>query len=310
MKVDEEPMSRIHEALKKAQQERSAQGSASIDAIDPLDLPRPLPLSSVETFPTAKQAFYPEQDTGGLRYEELIKKCVRTKFKIDPRMSVFEGQDGANLGAERFRTLRSRLYQIACSRTLRKLVITSTVPEEGKTFVVTNLAQSIVRQPERRVLLIDGDLRASRLHLTLGAPRSPGLAEYLRGEADAYSVIQMGENSNLGLIAGGKEVSNPSELLLNERLKGLLDLVAPLFDWVILDAPPALPVHDASIIADLCDGVLFVVRAGVTDFEMAAKASADFQEKNLLGTVLNRVERGAGYAGYYYVYPAGEQSKK
>jgi protein-tyrosine kinase len=305
-------MSRIHEALKKAQQERSAQGPASIDAsvIDPLDLPRPLPLNSVETFPATKQDFYPEQHTGGLWYEELIKRCVRTKFKIDPRMSVFEGQDEGNLGAERFRTLRSRLYQIASTRTLRKLVITSTVPAEGKTFVVTNLAQSIVRQPERRVLLIDGDLRASRLHLSLGTSRSPGLAEYLRGEADACSVVQMGENSNLGLIAGGREVSNPSELLLNERLKGLLDLVTPLFDWVILDAPPSLPVHDASIIADLCDGVLFVVRAGVTDFEMAAKASEDFQEKNLLGTVLNRVERGVGYGGYYYYGYPRQESKK
>src|SRR6266481_8315866 len=303
-------MSRIHEALKKAQQERSAQGSASIDAIDPLDLPRPLPLSSVETFPTAKQTFYPEQDTGGLRYEELIKRCVRTKFNIDPRMIVFEGEDEGNLGAERVRTLRSRLYQIASSRTLRKLVITSTVPEEGKTFVVANLAQSIVRQPERRVLLIDGDLRASRLHLCLGTQRSPGLADYLAGEADLYSVIQKGQDSNLCLIAGGSEVSNPSELLLNERLKSLLDLVTPLFDWVILDAPPALPVHDASIIADLCDGVLFVVRAGVTDFEMAGKAAEDFQGKSLLGAVLNRVERGIGYGGYYYTYPAGENANK
>jgi capsular exopolysaccharide synthesis family protein len=223
-------------------------------------------------------------------------------------MSVFEGQEGGNLGSERFRTLRSRLYQIADTRTLRKLLITSTLPAEGKTFVVANLAQSIVRQPERRVLLIDGDLRASRLHLSLGTKRSPGLADYLAGEADVYSVVQKGEDTNLCLIASGSAVSNPSELLLNERLRSLLDLVTPLFDWVILDSPPALPVHDASIIADLCDGVLFVVRAGMTDFELAGKASEDFQGKNLLGAVLNRVERGMGYGGYYYSYPAKANS--
>lgn len=302
-------MSRIHEALKKAEQERTAQRSASIEAgvvIDPMELPRPL---SVESFQETRPELYPAQDSVRPSYEELIKRCTQRKFRFDARMSVFVNQEEGNLGAERFRTLRSRLYQIASAQTLKKLLITSTVPAEGKTFVVANLAQSIIRQPERRVLLIDGDLRASRLHLCLGTERSPGLADYLSGEADLYSVIQKGEDSNLCLIAGGSEVSNPSELLLNERLKSLLDLVTPLFDWVILDTPPALPVHDASIIADLCDGVLFVVRAGVTDFEMAGKAAEDFQEKNLLGAVLNRVERGVGYGGYYYCYPA-EDAKK
>lgn len=304
-------MSRIHEALKKAAQERSEHLSASIDpsvVIDPMELSRPL--APAESFPTDSQELYPRQDIGCHRYEELIKRCVNSKWKIDPRMSVFEGQDEANLGAERFRTLRSRLYQIASTKTLRKLVVTSTVPAEGKTFVAANLAQSIVRQPERRVLLIDGDLRASRLHLSLGTQKSPGLADYLRGEADVYSVIQKGEDSNLCLIAGGTEVSNPSELLLKERMKELLDLVTPLFDWVIVDTPPALPVHDASIIADLCDGVLFVVQAGVTDFELAAKASEDFKNDSIVGVVVNRIERGMGYGGYYYTYPSGENSKQ
>jgi protein-tyrosine kinase len=302
-------MSRIHEALKKAALERS-EHLASIDpsvVIDPTEVPRPL--ASAEAFQSASHDLYPPQDIAGLRYDELTKRCVGTKWKIDPRMSVYEGQDEANLGAERFRTLRSRLSQIATTRTLRKLVITSTVPAEGKTFVAANLAQSIVRQPERRVLLIDGDLRASRLHLSFGAQKSPGLTDYLRGEADIYSVMQKGEGSNLCLIARGTEASNPSELLSNERMKELLDLVTPLFDWVILDTPPALPVHDASVIADLCDGVLFVVQAGVTDFELAAKASEGFKDHQMVGVVFNRIEHGMGYGGYYYTYPSEQNSK-
>jgi capsular exopolysaccharide synthesis family protein len=304
-------MSRIHEALKKAAEERSARLSSGIDA----DVIQPIPIAPEreENFQTAAQTLFDPHETVPvvLPYEELLKKCVRTTFHVDPRMSVFAEQDPGSVGAERFRTLRSRLYQIASAQTLRKLVITSTVPAEGKTLVAANLAQSIVQQPERRVLLIDADLRASRLHLTFGAQRSPGLADYLRGEADACSVIQKGEDSNLCLIAGGREVSNPSELLLNERLEKLLDLVTPMFDWVILDAPPALPVHDASIIADLCDGVLFVVRAGETDSQVAAKVLEDFKQKNLVGVVLNRVERGDGYGGYYYSYPSyGSKSGK
>lgn len=301
-------MSRIHEALKKAAEERSARLSSGIDA----ELGQPVPIAPERevNFQTAAQTLFEPPEPVVLPYDEMIKKCVQTTFHIDPRMSVFAEQDPGSLGAERFRTLRSRLYQIASAQTLRRLVITSTVPAEGKTLVAANLAQSIVQQPERRVLLIDADLRASRLHLSFGAKRSPGLADYLRGEADAYSVIQKGDDSNLCLIAGGKEVSNPSELLLNERLEKLLALVTPMFDWVILDAPPALPVHDASIISDLCDGVLFVVRAGETDSEAAAKVLEDFKQRNLVGVVLNRVERGDGYGGYYYGYPSEESKRR
>ncbi len=90
-------------------------------------------------------------------------------------------------------------------------------------------------------------------------------------------------------------------------MKRLLRQVTPLFDWIILDSPPALPVHDASILADLCDGVLFVVRAGQTDYEMAEKASSEFRDKNLLGVVLNCVEKGDSYGSYYYGYPATEK---
>jgi protein-tyrosine kinase len=304
-------MSRIHEALKKAAQERSSQLAASGEPsfLGVAEAPRmSVPLREFEEpAPGAPDLL---EAPGFLRYEDLIKRSNPARWRIDARTSVFEGADEASVGAERFRTLRSRLYQIAGSRPLRRMVVTSSVPAEGKTFVAANLAQSIVRQPDRKVLLIDADLRASRLHQVLGAPREPGLTDYLKGEADEFKVIQKGTDAHLCLIPAGSEVSNPSELLLNERMKRLLELVTPIFDWVIIDTPPALPVHDASMMADLCDGVLFVVRAGSTDNQMAAKAAAAFQEKNLLGVVLNRADGDAGYGGYYYSYPAGDQAKK
>jgi len=151
------------------------------------------------------------------------------------------------------------------------------------------------------VLLIDGDLRASRLHLTLGASAKPGLSDYLCGEADEFKVVQTGQQPNLSLIAGGTEVPNPSELLHSNAMRSLLDRLTPLFDWVILDSPPAIAVHDASMLADICDGVLFVVRAGKTDFEVAQKAASEFGEERVLGVVLNRVEKSDGYP-YYYGY--------
>jgi len=304
-------MSRIHEALKKAAQERSLQLAKSGDATFAELAAAPttpvvteaIPLSGLEV---SRVVAAPSPATDGLsylRYEDLISKCATPQWRPDPRLSVFEGGDDKQLGAERFRTLRSRLYQIAGTRPLRRVMVTSSVPAEGKTFVAANLAQSIVRQPDRKVLLIDADLRASRLHTVLGAPRFPGLSDYLRGDVDEFHAVQKGSEANLCFIPGGNEVSNPSELLMNDRLKKLLELMTPLFDWIIMDTPPALPVHDASMMADLCDGVLFVVRAGMTHHEMAAKATGEFQDRNLLGVVLNRVADGVGYGGYYYGYP-------
>lgn len=297
-------MSRIHEALKKAAQERNDQAStrAVSDFLDlsttgtaaapPVDVQRPEGLTGL---PQATDGRY-------LRFEEFAKRCSRPGWKLGTTANAFSMQSINAVGAEKFRTLRSRLYQIAAAHPLKKIVITSGMPGEGKTFVTTNLAHSFVRQTDRRVLLIDADLRASRLHMLLGAPDRPGLTDYLRGDADEFQVTQVGPTGNLCLIPGGQEVTNPSELLHSERMRQLLERMSQVFDWVILDSPPAMAVHDASILADMCDGVIFVVRAGSTDFEVAAKASSEFREKNLLGVVLNRVEKGDAYGDYYYGY--------
>jgi capsular exopolysaccharide synthesis family protein len=222
-------------------------------------------------------------------------------------VNVFFNPNLSVHGAEQFRTLRSRLYQLRGSQSLRTLLVTSSVPGEGKTFVTANLAQAIVRQPDRRVLIIDADLRCSRLHLPLGAPNSPGLTDYLRGEADEMAVIQHGQEGNLCFIAGGNEMTDPSELLSNGRLRKLLDLVTPLFDWVILDSPPCVPVADPSILAALCDGVLLVVRAGSTPSEVAQKGRQELQGKNIVGVVLNAVDEAGMYgSGYYQAYSYDE----
>jgi protein-tyrosine kinase len=306
-------MSRIHEALKKAAQERHANLAGRSNGTS-MDVTSEGLASTVvaESLPVdGKAELLTGRDRVVFRFEEFAKKCQHPAWRLEPGASVFAPDRADHVGAEKFRTLRSRLYQIAATRPLRKLLITSSLPEEGKTFTVANLAQSIVRQPERRVLLIDADLRASRLHRAFGAPEKPGLADYLRGDADEFQVMQVGPEGNLCLIPGGEDVTNPSELLHSDRMRQLLDRMAQVFDWVILDSPPALAVHDASILADMCDGVIFVVRAGSTDFEIAEKASTEFREKNLLGVVLNRVDRHEGYGTYYYGYSSekGEAGK-
>jgi len=297
-------MSRIHEALKKAAQERSERGVAhgSEDLMDFVKTPGVS--ASAAVLQTTEPEVGPSPKANGpLReFDRLAARCRKVEWNTEPRFSVFADETVNRAGAEKFRTLRSRLYQIAAAQPLKRVLLTSSVPEEGKTFVALNLAQSIIRQTDKKVLLIDADLRASRMHVALGAPGKPGLTDYLRGELEETGVVQVGQAGNLCFIPGGTSISNPSELLHSERMKGLLERMAPLFDWIVLDSPPAIAVHDASILADMCDGVLFVVRAGATDFEMAQKAAVEFQEKNLLGVVLNRVDKSETYGDYYYGY--------
>jgi len=235
-----------------------------------------------------------------LRFDDLRQHCAHPHWHLDPNVNVFFNPALSEHGAEQFRTLRSRLYQLRSSQPLRTLLVTSSVPGEGKTFVTSNLAQAIVRQPDRRVLIIDADLRCSRLHVPLGAPSAPGLTDYLRGEADEMQVVQHGQDGNLCLIPGGNEVTNPSELLSNGKLKTLLDRVTPVFDWVILDSPPCLPVADASVLADLVDGVLLVVRAAMTPADTAQRTCQELQGRSVVGVVLNAVEEAPGYGSYYY----------
>ena len=305
-------MSRIHEALKKAAQERVAQLGANArpeaTTLDPSHDLAPEILESLAepALRSAKPTI--ETDEANLKhaFEQFASCCPHPDWRIDSGTDIFSGEVGAHDVVEKFVTLRSRLYQVAAVQPLRRILISSSLPMEGKTFISANLAHAFSRQSDRRVLLVDADIRAPRLHMSLGAANAPGLSDYLLGDVDELQITQVGPTGNLCLIPAGKATKDPGELLHRARLKKLLDRMSQLFDWVIIDSPPALAVHDASLLADVCDGVLFVVRASATDFEVAEKAAAEFQGKNLLGVVLNRVEKSDAYHSYYYSYGSRE----
>jgi protein-tyrosine kinase len=313
-------MSRIHEALKKAEQERAATVTAEAE-IAPMQAESATATATAEP---ARNAEAPLQSgdmlsrtalpaTGSsqyLRFDDLRARCAHPVWHLDPNVNVFVNPESSAQGSEQFRTLRSRLYQMRSNQPLRTLLVTSSIPTEGKTFVTNNLAQAIIRQPDRRALIIDADLRRSRLHVPLGAPSSPGLTDYLRGTADITSIIQQGQEGNLCFIPGGDEVTNPSELIANGRMKMLLDRLAPIFDWIILDSPPCLLVADASILADLCDGVLLVARAGVTPAATAQRACQELRGRNVVGVVLNAMQDSHKYHSDYYYYGYGYGDSK
>jgi capsular exopolysaccharide synthesis family protein len=234
-------------------------------------------------------------------FDTLLARCSQHNWTPDTKTMLFFNAEEQGYGTEEFRTLRSRLYQMREKLALKKVLVTSALPKEGKSFVAANLAQVMVRQHGRRALLIDADLRGARLHHALGTSATPGLSEYLLGENDEFGVMQRGAMENLFFIPSGRSVSSPAELVANGRLKILLNRVEPLFDWIIIDSPPAVPVSDAGLLANYCDGVVMVVRSNATPSDIARKARQEFKDKHLIGVVLNGIEAGSQpYNQYYY----------
>jgi protein-tyrosine kinase len=298
-------MSRIHDALKQAEQERATTFPPESTPLAPA--PRPVP-SPEEAPPNGLEGLAPAPTSSVSRLGAPALPAVggvlpglpSTRWQPDAQMLLFSNSKTNPLGSEEFRTLRTRLLQMREKLPLQTLLVTSALPGEGKSFVAANLALSFAQQVGRRVLLLDCDLRLSRLHVLFGCAATPGLAEFLRGEAEASSILQRGPDENFCFIPGGKPPSDPIELLGNGRLKGLLQRLAPLFDWIVVDSPPCVPLSDASMLSDLCDGVLMVVKAGKTPYDVAQKGSALFRDRHLLGVVVNHVAPQTAYSAYYY----------
>ncbi|MGA2356498.1 MAG: CpsD/CapB family tyrosine-protein kinase [Terriglobales bacterium] len=294
-------MSRIHDALKRAEQERATSTGTHVEPA--FEQSHEEPRGVMPSMQTSAAVAMPAMATMGsaFNYESLIARCPQREWTPDPRTMLFFQADDGRVGAEEFRTLRSRLYQIREKMPLKRLLVTSALPKEGKSFVAANLAQVLVRQHGRRALVIDADLRNPGMHRHLGAPQSPGLSDYLLGECDEFAVLQRGPMENLFFLPAGKTVSSAPELLSNGRLKLFLQRVEPLFDWIIMDTSPVIPVSDATLVAGSCDGILMVVRSNVTPSDLARRAREEFPDKLLLGVVLNGAPTDKlQHSKYYY----------
>ena len=278
-------MSRIHEALKLAEAQRLPDREGP--EASPLELGREGPAwRAVGPLDSMSPA---ESIASGhsLWLEDLRRRCIRPGWKLEPNADAFSTEKPSPLCAERFCTLRSCLYRLRENKPVRSLLITSALPGEGKTFVALNLALAIAREAGKRTLLLDANFGASRIHAHLGAPATPGLSDYLNGQADEFSIFQADPKLELFFVPAGSSVEHPCELLAKETLKGFLDRATCAFDWVIVDGPPVLAVADAGAVAEFCDGVLAVIRAGATAHDLVKTALQKLPRNRLLGVVLN-----------------------
>ncbi|WP_151736556.1 CpsD/CapB family tyrosine-protein kinase ['Paenibacillus yunnanensis' Narsing Rao et al. 2020] len=205
--------------------------------------------------------------------------------------------------SEAFRTLRTNIDFSSVDERIQVIMVTSTGPEEGKSTVTANLAAAYA-QADKKVLLIDGDLRKPTAHKTFSLSNRHGLSSLLSQQSSLKEAIQVSDIANLSILTSGPIPPNPAEMMASNRMNALLQELRQLYDVVLVDTPPLLAVTDAQIIASKSDGVIMVVSYGKVKREIAAKAKSNLDRvgAKMLGVVLNNVKRKASEGYYYYYY--------
>ena len=194
----------------------------------------------------------------------------------------------ASMAAEQYRTLYYRLERMRELRPMKVIGFTSAMPGEGKTVTACNLALAAARaNPERRILLIDADLRRSNVARTLGIKGKPGLTELLTGDVQVSDALRRFQATQLHVMVAGGVPEEPTQVLAGARMKHLLKAVREGYDEVYVDMPPTLPFADAAILGHQADGLLMVVRAHQTPVRSVHQAVEQLGGAPLLGCVLN-----------------------
>ena len=291
-------MSHIFEALKRAEAERSGGHLSGVP-----DSIAELLESSLADVDASESPRTIEIRAGAM--ETSLLSGARTIIPTPPtnaRLVCLTEQ--GSLAAEKFRVLGLRLRNLREKRQLKRIVVTSTIPEEGKTLTSANLALNQSRGKTLKTVLIDGDLRRPSLASRFGLSRSlAGLAECLRGEKQLSEVLCKLQNANLWLLPSGDPPENPMELMQSGRLVDLLDRLGNVFDWIIIDCPPVIPLADTSFWMKVSDGVLLVVREGVSEKRPLKRALEIIDHSTLLGVVVNSCS-SQDHKSYYQRYKA------
>lgn len=201
--------------------------------------------------------------------------------------------------AEAFRLLAVRLRHLRRDRPLKKVLITSSIPQEGKSTCSANLACSLALRTSQRTLLLEGDVRRPSLSQMFALAPRPGLCEWLREEQELADSIYYLEGPGLWFLPAGSSPSNPLEILQSGKIAGLMDQLAELFDWIIIDTPPVLPLADTSVWSRLADGIMLVARQGVSEKRQLQRAVDAVEAQKLIGALLNS-SHSAPHTDYYY----------
>ncbi len=211
--------------------------------------------------------------------------------------------------AEQYRMLQTHLYALNKDKKMRSIVITSSVTKEGKTLTCCNLAITLAADTEKKVVLVDCDLRKPEIHSMLNIKQSPGVTDMIEGRNETIGLVKSGIADNLFILPAGTTASNPSELLRRPEMRTLLDSLKELYDFVIIDTPPIIPVSDSRMMGALCDAVIVVVKADTTSITSIKEASwlLETAYTKPIACILTNHQplfyQSAGYSRYYEEHP-------
>lgn len=306
-------MSRIQDILSKAERDGTVRRTRSIGgepgpgrpagvAAPPPAAVAPAPPAPAWSADSTAPAWSPDADAPPLMPREHVAPREAIATTLDPRLVAATAS--SSLAAEQYRALRTRIKRAENGRSIRTLVITSPGKGDGKSLTAANLALTMAQEYQQRVLLVDGDLRRPSVHRLFGVSDGPGLSDILMGGATADEAIVTLPDHHLAVLPAGTLPSHPAELLGSSAMRRLLDTLRQRYDRVILDMPPVAPLADLHILAPLADGVLMIVRAGVTPKPAIERALAGLDAGKVLGLVLNETGHQSDrhtYEGYGYI---------
>lgn len=232
--------------------------------------------------------------------DELLKKQGLINFG-----------SGATLAAEAYRKLRTNLSFTSVDNPSRRIVVTSALAAEGKTTTAMNLAAALA-ETGKRVVLVDADLRRPQVYHRTGGMGDIGLTNYLKGDGSMADLLQPSEVSGLQILASGPQPPNPAELLGSKKAGQGIENLSAMFDYVIIDSPPLLPVTDAAVLAQWADGVVLVARANQSRIPDVAACIEQLEavQAKLIGVVLTDVPTRGGAYKYGYYYSSTDVMKK
>jgi capsular exopolysaccharide synthesis family protein len=261
------------------------------------DASRRLALRDDDTGPNAPGA----RGKGGEEesvYVDFSDEGTVIPAKVSPIVESLGSPD--SVAGEALRLLAARVQKLRRDRKVNCLAVTSPLPGEGKSAISLGLAGALAREEDKRILLVEADLRRPSLVPTLGLPPGPGLSEWLGGEL-AHVPVSIVEPGGFYLLAAGQRGLNRPEVLGSQRMDTLLRAARRLFDFVLLDAVPIMSVADTVLFQDLIDGFLLVVRSRQTPRDAIHDALGRLRAEKVLGVVLNdHEEHRSSYRAYAY----------
>lgn len=222
------------------------------------------------------------------------------EVQLHPGIRIVLHSNPLSPGADRFRYLRMCLRELAHAGKLKSLLITSPLPQDGKSTITLNLATALAEGGKRTVLVIEADLHHPTLTEQLSLPVRPGLAECLANGLNPMSALRRLQPLGWYLLPAGEPHENPTELLQTDVLGGVMQKLSQHFDWILIDSPPVMPLTDSLSLARQANATLLVAREGRTPDDAIERSIALLGRQRVLGVVLNGVEGlERVYSGYY-----------